>query len=790
MKRITIFLDKTKLVALAISLTLCYFDGFSQDKLLSGYVVDSFSKEPLIGVSIRSGLQGVQSNEYGYFSIRSKQSDTLILSSVGYKTDTLLVFSNGVNNIGIKLNLLPIDISLEAVIVSPPKRNLTGGRLDITARDIKKMPLIFGEKDPIKAILFMPGVQSGTEGTNSFFVRGGNTGENLLLLDEATVYNANHLFGFFSVFNVDAIKGIKFFKGNFPAQFGGRTSSVIDIHTKEGNMKTWQGSGGISFISSRLNIEGPIVKDKLSLSVSGRRTYLDGLLALFQQSNSDKFFYDFYDLNGKIKWQVSPTSTLLFSAYNGKDDLTNRFSRNITIDGASGTETQDSFLRWGNQTYSLRFNQILGKNVFSKTSLIYSSYYGENTADTRVKSGSFNSVNLRSIDSALNEKTVKTDLTWSPKLQNELSIGFWYSDFLFNPKIERALNTELGIDQTDKLTYHGTNVGVYIEESRSFGERLSSKLGIRAHGLYTPNKNYFMLEPRLSLSYALKNKGMLTADYSRMNQFINQIQSTSLGLSTDLWFIATDKIPPSGSDLYSLSYSKSFKSDWVFRAEGYFRRMHDVSNLSSENSFFLLNEELNIDDDISEYIATGEGIAGGAEFLIKKDGGRLNGFSSLTLSRVIYRVEGENRSLPFLPLQDRPVNFNTVVNYQLKKHIRLSGTWVYFTAPLIRSPEAYSRFKSPIFDFNSIEEYMILGNINKSRGKDYHRLDLSISFDKKKKRYFRVIEIGVYNIYYRRNPIFFNVQRASESGTGKSILRLQEVALLPIIPFISYNFTF
>ena len=766
------------------------FKGYTQKNVLSGFVVDSMSREPLIGVSIRSSLQGVQSNEYGYFSIFINATDTLFLSSVGYKADTLYLRKGDQLSQQVQLSLIQSDLELSTVVVKANRDRNTGGSIYLKPGDIKKLPIILGEKDPIKALLYLPGVQAGVEGTNSFFVRGGNAGENLLLLDEATVYNANHLFGFFSVFNIDAIKGMRFYKGNFPAQFGGRSSSVIDIHSKEGNMTSWHGSGGISLISSRLTLEGPIIKEKLSMSLSGRRTYLDAIMRPLQKNNPDKYLYGFYDLNGKLKWKLSPSSTMLFNAYGGKDDLSNRFRRNIAVDGIRGVRDENSFLRWGNQTYSLRFNQLFGKNIFSNTSLIYSSYFGQNTAERITQGGTYRTLNLRSVDSGLSEKTIKTDLFWSRNIKDEVNVGVWLSDYVFNPKIERSVDTEKGTEQTSKLSYRGTDWGVYAEEKHKFGTRTSSRIGLRTHALFTPNKSYFMLEPRISFSYSIGNKDLITADYSRMNQFINQIQSTNLGLSTDLWFIATDKIPPAISDIYSLSYKTEIKNQWEFTVETYFRQMRKVSHLSADKSFFLVSEEINIDDDIADYISIGEGIAGGVEFMVEKEVGRLNGFSSLTLSRVIYRVDGENRNKPFLPFQDRPISFNTVVNYQLKKNIGLSGSWVYYSAPLLKSPEAYSVFVLPNINFHLTEPYMILGNINKSRGKDYHRLDITLTFEKKKKRFSRVLEVGVYNLYFRKNPIFYSIQSTSSPDTGQSLLKLKEVSLLPIIPFVSYNFTF
>ena len=764
-------------------------NGIAQKNVLAGFMVDSMSREPLMGVSIRSSLHGVQSNEYGYFSIFVNTADTILISSVGYKSDTLYIRNVDLLNNQIQLSLLQHDLELSTVTVRADKDKMADGSIYLNPFEIKKLPIILGEKDPIKVLHFLPGVQAGVEGTNSFFVRGGNAGENLLLLDEATVYNANHLFGFFSVFNIDAIKGMRFYKGNFPAQFGGRSSSVINIHSKEGNMTGWHGSGGISLISSRLTLEGPVVKEKLSMSLSGRKTYLNFIMKPFQMKNPDKYLYGFYDLNGKLKWKLSNKSTLLFNAYRGKDDLSNSYKKNITVDGIKGSSEENSFLRWGNKTFSLRFNQLFGKNIFSNTSIIYSSYFGQNTAETITQVEMYKTLSLRSVDSGLSEKTIKTDLIWSQNVKSEMNVGAWVSDYLFNPKISRAIDSEKGTDQTSKLIYRGTNMGVYIEELCKLGTRVTSRAGIRTHGLFTENKTYWMLEPRISISLNIGNKNLLTLDFSRMNQFIHQIQSTNLGLSTDLWFISTDKIPPARSDIVSIALSK-VSGQWEFSYESYFRLMQNVSHLSSNRSFFLVNEEINIDDDIADYISLGAGIAGGVEFMAKKTAGNLSGFGSLTLSRVVYKVNGENSNKPFLPFQDRPISLNTTVNYRFKKNISLSGSWVYYSAPLLKSPKAYSSFVLPDINYYNTQPYMILGNENTTRGKDYHRLDITVSFEKKRKRFERVLELGVYNLYYRKNPIFYSIQNARSPETGQTMLELKEVSFLPIIPFISYNFNF
>lgn len=762
--------------------------GYSQISV-SGYVIDSTSKEPIIGATVKGTLQGVQTNEYGYFSIHINSSDTLKVSSIGY-TIKLFYIENSFNN-G-QLLQLPIVESNEfldsLVIISKSELDI-GGRVYLRSDDIKKLPLILGEKDPIKSLLYLPGVQSGVEGTSSFYVRGGNSGENLLLLDEATVYNANHLFGFFSVFNIDALKGMSFYKGNFPTQFGGRLSSVIDIHSNEGNMDRWHSTTGISFISSRLTIEGPLIKNKLSLSFSGRRTYLDALLGLFQAGKNDKYYYNFFDLNGKLKWKTSERTTILLSAYGGRDNLKNEYRKTIKIDDLPSVYSEDSYLKWGNRTITARINHTFGRTIFSNTSLIYSTYFSKNTSDSKTVLDTLSLQKLRSIDSQIIEKTVKTDLFWSPTIKCNMNFGSWISRYDISPKIERLINTEESLNVTNKLNYKGLDFGIFYEHKQELGSKVDLKIGLRAHDFLVQKKSYIMVEPRVSLNYALNKNSFVSVDYSKMNQFVNQIQSTSLGLSTDLWFISTDKIPPQTSDIFSIAFSNKM-NHLEFSTEVYFRNMKKVLYLSSDQNIFL-NDNINTNQDISDYVTQGEGVGAGLEFLLRKTNGKLNGFSSLTISRVIYKIDGIEFSKPFLPFQDRPINFNTVLNYKLKESISISGSWVYYSAPLLKIPKA---FTNTVLYPNGSQQYetpyMVFNKGGGTRGKDYHRLDVTISFESKKKTIDQTLEIGVYNAYFRKNPLFYSVQNTVQKGTGLSQLELKEVSLLPIVPFVSYGFKF
>jgi len=749
--------------------------------IVSGYISDSLSSEPIIGASISSKKAFSFTNNYGYFSLTiDLLSDSLSVSSIGFQSRKVAPANYTGDGI-FRLSLIPQTTMLDVVMVSEKKiGSKETGQVYISAKEIKQTPTLFGEKDAIKAIQYLPGVQKGIEGSTSFYVRGGGAGENLLQLDEATVYNANHLFGFFSVFNADAINGLNFYKGSFPAIYGGRLSSVSDIRMKDGNSKEFKAEGGISIISSRLTLQGPIIKDKLSFLISARRTYLDPLLKVFQ-STSDETLYNFYDLNGKIKWTANPKNTFYLSSYLGNDALTNS-TEDQREDECS---TSISAFKWGNRTLTTRWNHLYGQRLFSNTSLIQTVYHSERSNRSDDIIGEIKNHNLNSFNSRIKETTLKIDFDYYLNAKSALTYGFWYSHYQFVPREIILQNTRSSQDIKNKIQSKNASTGGYASIKNQIGDHLQSQIGIRQVLFKTETKTFIKTEPRLRFSLDLMKNSQISLSYSRMNQFINQVQSTGLGIPTDLWFPTDSDFNPQQSDQISLGYSRPIKENYELKVEAYVKKMKNILAYQEGAGIFATGEQ-DAEFKLPDIVASGDGISGGLELLLKKSTGKLNGWLSGTVSRTVYRFPLLNEGKPFFPVQDRRFDITLVSNYTFNKKTRLSAVWFYTSGNVLAAPigvtEMY-HFYEQIFP-TFVAAY---GNRNAYRSDPFHRLDVTLSRTKEKKKYTQTWEFGIYNAYFRKNPLYYSLQ--SENKPGGSIITLKRIYLLPVIPFVSYNFT-
>ncbi|MBN2698598.1 MAG: TonB-dependent receptor [Bacteroidales bacterium] len=778
-----------------------------QKYTISGYVQDSTSGEKLIAASVYDSLTGIgtSTNEYGFFSLTLTAGELhLQVSYVGYATfrDSFTLDSDRY----ITCRLAP-SITLEEVIITGNRprdvvENVQMSMVHIPIKDIKSIPMFMGEADVIKTIQLMPGVQSGTEGTSGLYVRGGGPDQNLFLLDGVPIYNANHLFGFFSVFNPDAISNITLTKGGFPAHYGGRLSSVIDIRLKEGNMKEFRGSGSIGVISSKLTLEGPIIKDKTSFIVSARRTYIDILarpiIRAINKANGVEGLsgYYFYDLNAKINHKFSDRDRIYLSAYHGRDRLFITNQQNLIENDTSYQMRSESGLYWGNLTTALRWNHVYGSKLFSNTSLMYSNYRFDTFDDTQTLiNGKYDLNYIYDYFSGIEDFGGMIDFDYRPVPEHTIRFGGKYLYHLFSPGVETVESTDDSLNmQFNSKRIYADEFYLYGEDNFQLGSRIRANAGLHYSGFYVNGKYYHSLQPRISGRLLITPDLSFKAAFSRMDQYIHLLTNSTIGLPTDLWVPATDRTPPLNSYQSAVGLAYNLKDSWYFTLEGFYKTMNNVIDYSEGSSFF----EFGVDwEDKVE--RDGRGRAYGLEFLARRDEGRLRGWVGYTLSKAEVQFENMNNGLPFPYTYDRRHDVSVVVIYEISDRTDLSATWVYGTGKA-RSL-AVSRYAPDNYYFNAAEgpyyyygPYSYYGmdqEIQYFKGKNayrepaYHRLDLSINRHKEKKWGTQTWSFGLYNAYNRQNPfyLFFGYDNYGNRA-------LKQMSIFMMIPSISYSFNF
>ncbi|MGV3603025.1 MAG: TonB-dependent receptor [Dyadobacter fermentans] len=741
---------------------------------VSGTVKQKSSGETLIGVTVvveEQPTMGVITNEYGFYSISLPQGRyTLRFSYVGYQQQTMPV--NLESNV--KLNVdLSDDISLQEVVITSKKDddNLTQAVMGTETLNMKtaaKIPVVFGEKDLIKTIQLMPGVKSNGEGTNGFSVRGGATDQNLILLDEAPVYNASHLLGIFSTFNSDAIKDATIIKGNSPAQFGGRLSSVLDVKMKEGNNKNYQASGGIGLISSRLTLEGPIQKNRSSFIISGRRTYMDMFARLSSDFKDLKLY--FYDLNMKANLEINDKNKIFFSGYFGKDVL--------SASTLFGSE-------WGNSTGTLRWNSVINSKLFSNTSFIYSNY----DFNVGFKSGGSET----NFNSHIKDLNLKQDFTYFANVKNNIRFGFNIIHHTITPT--KASGTDIVNQKKDRK---GLENAIYVANSYKASERLSLDYGLRfsfynvlggdTYNIYKNNeltrsvkvasgkvaKTYTNWEPRFSANYRLNNTSSVKAGYARNSQSLHLMSNSTGGSPTDQWIGNSLNIKPEVADQFSVGYSRNFADNaYELNTEAYYKSMKNQIDYRD-------GADINTVPDIESELLFGKGRAYGLEILLKKKTGRLTGWVGYTLSKTERKISGIADGAWYNAKQDRTHDLSVVGIYELSKKWTLSGSFIYNTGNAVTFPTGKYRA-------NDMVMYQYSSR-NADRMPATHRLDLSATFEKpSNKRFQGSWSFGLYNVYGRRNPFAMTFR---ENKTNPEKIDAVQTSLFQWVPSVSYNFKF
>lgn len=750
---------------------------WSQNITISGYVSDDQSGEPLIGASVynQKTWKGTTTNAYGFFSLTlPKDSIILKVSYIGYQTKSYEVLPEE----DIELQVaLESTLELKTFEVKADQKDKIQTRTQMSSTNlsmekVKSLPALLGEQDVMKTMQLLPGVQSGSEGASGVYVRGGGSDQNLILLDGVPVYNASHLFGFFSIFNADVINNLQLIKGGFPARYGGRLSSVIDIRVKEGNMKEFHGEGSIGLISSKLTLEGPIFKDKTSFLISGRRTYIDLLTKPFLRDRSEGTGgYYFYDFNAKIKHQFNSKHKIYFSNYLGND----RFYASGESEGfrSGDISKSDSGIKWGNIISALRWNYQVNNKLFSNTTLTYSRY----KFDISSKEETFANDNLvEGTDinyfSSIEDWTGKIDFDYLPSPSHYIKFGGGNTYHTFKPGVSAYKSSGSQANDVDTTfgssAQYGNEFYAYIEDDLQIMDRLKANLGFHFSGFSVGEETYFSYQPRIGINFLLNGKSSVKASYSMMTQYLHLLTNSGIGLPTDLWVPATENVKPQSSQQVALGYAQTVKEKFELSVEGYYKKMDNLIEYKEGASFFSQGQ------DWQEKIEVGEGWSYGVEFLFEKKIGKTSGWIGYTLSWANRKFDNLNLGETFPYRYDRRHDIGIAITHEFNDRVDIGVTWVYGTGNAVTL--ATERYQS--IDGRSEIEY--IDSRNNYRVASYHRLDCGVNFHKKKKSFERTWSFGVYNIYSRQNPFYLYFENEE----------LKQISLFPIIPSISYGFKF
>lgn len=776
-----------------LAMLLFGLSSYAQETItISGTISDKTNGETLIGVAVydMNSSSSSVSNTYGFYSLKIPAKATRIyVSGFGFTNDTIRI--SGDQDVRINIELTPTTQEIGEVVITGTRANdnITNTEISVarlTAAEIQKVPQLLGETDVVRTLTLLPGITTVGEGASGFNVRGGNTDQNLILLDEAPVFNSSHLFGFFSVFNADAVKDVKLFKGGIPSQYGGRLSSVLDVRQKEGNTQNFAGNGGIGLLSSRLTLEGPIIEDKMSFMVAGRRSYLDIFLPLSSDPTIQSTTLYFYDLNAKVNYKINDRQRIYASAYFGRDNL--GFSELFNFG-------------WGNVTTTLRWNNILSDELFLNVSTVYSDYtYNIGTPEDQA--AFFN------LDSRIRNNILNGNLTWFANTHHEVDFGVNLTNYIFDPgKITGIVETELASE-------YAAEFAGYISDEWSVTENFTILAGLRYSGMinygprtvneYDPNAgiledstvigqtdyasgeivaSYFDLnglEPRLAMNYTLSESQSIKASYNRTRQYIHLISNTTSATPVDIWRPAGRYIQPATADQVAIGYFQNlFDNQVKISVESYYKWFSNLVDYKD-------GADLIFEENIEKELLTGHGRAYGLEVMIEKKTGWLTGWISYTLARSERRVQGDLRATRindgewYAANFDKPHDLSIVLNAQLSENWEVGANFAYQTGRPVTYPDALSEFQGVY--------YPVYSNRNGARIPHYHRLDLSATYSFGKAKYWEhSLSFGVYNAYGRKNPYSIYFEQNQDTGKPQAV---QLSIFASQIPFVTYNFKF
>lgn len=768
---------------------------FAQKKYtISGYIRDAATGETLINatVSLEKNTKGISSNQYGFYSITLNEGTyNLIASYIGYVSQShkIELSSDTLLNIGLTSG---VTLSQEVIVTARKRDNNVKtaqmGKISLPIEQIKAVPAFLGEIDLLKVIQLLPGVRNAGEGSAGFYVRGGGPDQNLILLDDAVVYNSGHLFGFFSIFNSDAIKNVSLIKGGMPAQYGGRLSSVLDISMKEGNNQKLQVDGGLGLIASRLSIQGPLKKNKASFIVSARRTYIDALTKPFVKKSSEFYGsgYYFYDLNAKINYKFSERDRIYLSGYFGRDVFTFK----------NGRQSLDVNIPWGNATGTLRWNHVYNNKLFANTTLVYNDY------NFSFK-GSQNNFTIK-LKSGIKDLSLKEDFDFYPFAKQKIKFGLLYTYHRFTPSVVSGQQDTVVFNPQNAQVKFAHEAALYIQDEWDLHPKLQLGTGLRYSGfqqigpnkIYTtdddgnrldstvykrgkPVKTYGGLEPRVTLRYSVNDQTSIKASVTRNLQYIHLVSNAGTTLPTDLWVPSTYKVKPQVSWLYAAGLFKNFKNNMFETSlELYYK---DMRNQIEYEEGYIQNSL----DDVENSFTFGKGWSYGTELFVNKVKGRLTGWIGYTLSWTWRKFPGLNFGNKYPAKYDRRNDMNIVAIYELNKKWKLSATFVYGTGNAATLPERFYIVGGVL-----TQEY---SSINQYRLPSYHRLDLAAILTPKKsltKKIKGEWVFSVYNAYNRHNPYFIYFDQEGNPYNGTLKVQGKQVSIFPLLPSVTWNFKF
>lgn len=740
-------------------------------KNIMGYVEEAKSGERLIGanVYIPSLNLGTITNAFGYFSITLDATDTVLLSAgaLGYSTITKTAYPKN-EAYYFKLETKPEQLATVEISSKPVFTELTQmSSAQFTTDFTKRTPSFLGEADILKTVQTLPGVQGGMEGATGLFIRGGSADQNLLLLDGVPVYNASHLFGLFSVFNADAIKNVSLIKGGFPARYGGRLSSVLNIDMKEGNLQEYHGNGSIGLISSRLTLEGPIIKDKMSFMVSGRRTYWDLLVKGIQNARGAEpiFNYHFNDVNAKVNYILDKKNRLYLSFYTGGDLLV------LSPELVGGDDDENIRIGWGNRTTAFRWNHIYNNHLFGNLTATYSGYkfYTKTNVNTILQEDI--AVDYKS---SIEDFGLKYDFEYQKFTRHKLRFGVNY--FYHQSKPNTLLETDVFIT-SDLGATNAHDFYAYAEDDWYINENLKINVGGHYAHFIVENSTYNYLQPRVSARYLLNSNWSLKASYANMAQFIHLLSNEGSGLPTDLWVSSTDKVKPQLSDQFAIgTFHQLAQRTWEVSVEGFYKQMENLITYKDGTSFIGTADWQNAVE------TNGNGIAYGAEFYLKKLEGRTTGWISYTYAKSERQFENINQGNPYPFRFDRRHNTSIVLNHEFSKRFDIGLNWTFATGQAFSLPTSSYYLINPTT--GNPQLYTDYSERNQYRYPNYHRLDLSMNFRKKTKWGERTWNISIYNAYNKQNPFYVELNLIDNQ------IKAEQLSLFPILPSVSYVFEF
>ena len=777
-----------------IFLFLFAVSGLSQQKFtLSGYIKDASDGEALIGATVyaREIKKGTVTNTYGFYSLTvEKGTYTVEINYVGYEPYSKTIEFTKNQTLDIELKSIVYQMQGAVISASRSDENVSATNMGTTVvpvESIKKMPAFFGEVDLIKTIQLLPGIQSAGEGSTGYYVRGGGLDQNLVLLDNAIIYNLGHLFGFFSVFNADAIRSVEMIKGGMPANYGGRLASVLNVTMKEGNMKRYEVDGGIGIVFARINVQGPIVKDKASFLFTARRTYIDALVQPFLDSSNPmkgvKFY--FYDLNGKVNWKINDKHRIFLSGYYGTD-----------IYGFKGEDVaMNARFYWGNTAGSFRWNYTMNSKLFLNTSAMISDF----TFNTEMATDAYK----LGMKSGIRDYTFNSELTYLPVAGNILKTGINYTFHHLTPSnYEAEMGSELNIPTPLILNAH--ELAVFVNDEIDLSDEIRLNIGLRAsyfqhtgpYTAYIPDnvgriadsidyklgdkiKAYQGLEPRIALRFAIDKDLSIKMSYTYNYQYLHQVALSSISLPTDEWILSSSDIKPQQGSQFSIGFYKNMKKNmYELSVETYYKDMKNLTEYREGYSPFTIAMQT-----LDRQFTQGEGYAYGLEFLLNKTMGNLTGWIGYSLSWSKRQFAELNGGKEFYAKNDRRHDVSISLSYDILPNLTTSIVWVYATGNTMTVPIGFY-----FIDYSLVTEY---SSKNAYRVPPYHRMDISVNWIiRKTERFEHGLNFSVYNVYNRRNPFFISI--GSSMNTDKMEIQntAYQMSLFPILPSISWNFKF